>query len=176
LSDKRRRVVAALGTNLAFQDLSGAALLACALGDVENAGLTILAASNAWESASWPNNDQPMFVNAVAVLDAGARTPQATHAVLLGIELKFGRTRGERWAPRTLDLDIVDFDGAIRDEGAAGGLILPHPRAHERAFVLAPLAEAAPDWRHPVLGRTAAELLAGLPPGQTLRRLGALTG
>jgi 2-amino-4-hydroxy-6-hydroxymethyldihydropteridine diphosphokinase len=75
------------------------------------------------------------------------------------IERSFGRERGRRNAPRTLDLDILDYGGRV--EG--GPPSLPHPRIESRAFVLVPLAETASGWRHPVSRRTAAELLAGLP-------------
>jgi len=90
----------------------------------------------------------------------------------MAIEARAGRPsavdgRRSPNAARTLDLDIIDFDGVVR---AAPDPILPHPRAHLRAFVLAPLAAVAPAWVHPVLGRTAGALLADLPP-QQIRRL-----
>ena len=73
-----------------------------------------------------------------------------------------------RDAPRTLDLDLLDYDGV---QCSSPDLVLPHPRLHERRFVLMPLQEIAPQWRHPRLGLTVAELLARLPPGQAIRRL-----
>ena len=83
-----------------------------------------------------------------------------------------GRLRGERWSARTIDLDLLAYGDCVRgwsgDTGEPETLILPHPRLHERAFVLRPLAELAPDWRHPVLGRSARELLDALPPGQRI--------
>jgi 2-amino-4-hydroxy-6-hydroxymethyldihydropteridine diphosphokinase len=82
---------------------------------------------------------------------------QCLHA----IEASFGRKREERNAPRTLDLDLIDFDGRIRDDAP----ILPHPRVAERGFVLVPLADIAPDWRHPVSGLSIRDLIDRLPAG-----------
>ena len=83
-------------------------------------------------------------------------------AGLQGIEKTLGRKRdGPRWGPRTIDLDLIAYDDLQMDEP---NLTLPHPRAHERRFVLEPLAEIAPDWRHPRLERTAHELLESLNP------------
>jgi 2-amino-4-hydroxy-6-hydroxymethyldihydropteridine diphosphokinase len=83
-------------------------------------------------------------------------------ARLHAIEASFGRARRVRNEARPLDLDLIDYDGTVRD-GTDGGPVLPHPRAHERAFVLLPLADLAPGWRHPVSGARAAALLAALP-------------
>lgn len=158
------RAIVALGSNLPHGDLAGPALIVAAIAALEGPGLVIEARSSLWTGPAWPPSEQPDFVNAVIALGPGGRSPQALLTLLFEVETRFGRNRpGEsRWAARTLDLDLIDFDGAVVDEP---GLILPHPRAHERAFVLAPLAEVAPDWRHPVLAKTASELLAALPAG-----------
>lgn len=161
----------ALGTNLAFGGAAGPALLARAVIAMRSAGLRPRALSGVWETAAWPpDSGQPDYHNAVVELGAGARSPQLLYETLTAIELEFGRSRRTRWAPRTLDLDIVAIEGCC---GRYGDIELPHPRMHERAFVLAPLAEIAPAWRHPELGVGAAELLAGLPASR-YRRIGSL--
>jgi 2-amino-4-hydroxy-6-hydroxymethyldihydropteridine diphosphokinase len=134
--------------------------------------LRLRAISGVWETEAWPKGaNQSDYYNAVAELDGAGLTPQPLYEALSQIERNFGRARRVKWAPRTLDLDIIAMDGCV---GTFGEIGLPHPRMHERAFVLAPLAELAPDWRHPELGKTAGELLAALPAGYRYRRLGSL--
>ncbi len=150
-----------LGSNLAFRALAGPDLLhaaLAALGQVE--GLAIVSRSGCWTSPAWPpGSDQPPYFNAVAELDCPHLDPQGLYAILTRIEAAFGRVRAERWGPRTLDLDIVDFQGLA---GRFGDLILPHPHAHARAFVLKPLAEIAPDWRLPPGGAPIGDLVTRL--------------
>ncbi len=147
-----------LGTNLAFGGVEGPELLVQAVAALRNAGLEVRALSGIWKSPAWPpGSGQPDFHNAVAELDAGQATPQQLYASLRAVETSFGRVRRERWGPRTLDLDILDMGGCV---GSFRGVELPHPRLHERAFVLAPLAEIAPAWRHPVSGEGIDALLA----------------
>lgn len=95
------------------------------------------------------------FANAVARIES-RETPEALLARLKTIERAFGRRRGQRWGARVIDLDIVLWSGGCR---TGRGLIVPHPRYRERRFVLAPLAEIAPDWRDPVTGHTTLPLL-----------------
>lgn len=109
-------------------------------------------------------------MNAVAQVRTGL-SPDATLAALLRVEDRFGRIRGERNAPRWVDLDLLDYNSIIKSNEESGLAILPHPRLPVRAFVLLPLADLAPEWRHPVSGATIAALLAALPPGQQVVRV-----
>ena len=167
------RAYIGLGANLPFNGVEGPALLAQALSALQAAGFTPLAVSNVWQTVAWPPSDQPDYYNAVAAIETGGASPQALWQTLRGIELRFGRERRERWAARTLDLDIIAMDGL---QGRFGEITIPHPRMGERAFVLAPLGEVAPHWRHPVSGETAAEMLKTAPAEQRYRRLGPLAG
>lgn len=113
---------------------------------------------------------QEDYLNAVLRLrpHPAFAAPRALLDGLLELETAYGRERRERWAARTLDLDLLAMGDLVRDEH---GLVLPHPRMMERAFVLAPLLDVAPDWRHPVTGRSARDALAALP-GDGVRAAG----
>jgi 2-amino-4-hydroxy-6-hydroxymethyldihydropteridine diphosphokinase len=124
-------------------------------------GLRVEAVSRWYRSAPVPRSDQPDYANGVVRL-SGMADPADLLARLHVIEQAAGRVRGAPNAARTLDLDIIDMDGLVR---GAPDPRLPHPRAHERAFVLLPLQDVAPDWIEPRLGRTVADLLAVLQEG-----------
>ena len=130
--------------------------------ETEGAG-RVVARSRWYRTAPVPVSGQPWFVNGVVVLETGL-DPGGLLARLHGIEAAFGRTRTRRNEARVLDLDLVDYDGQVRE--GADGPVLPHPRMQERAFVLHPLRDVAPAWRHPVLGLDVDALISRLPPGQ----------
>jgi 2-amino-4-hydroxy-6-hydroxymethyldihydropteridine diphosphokinase len=145
-------IVVALGANLKGQYPSIQALLEAALEAFGPEGLRVVRRSSWWRSAAWPT--EPAYLNGVAVVET-ALNPAGTLAALRRIEAAFGRERSLPNAPRTLDLDLVAYGRRIAKDAE---LELPHPRAADRRFVMGPLAEVAPGWRHPASGRTAIEL------------------
>ena len=157
-------ILIALGANLPSPAGAPAETLKHALILLEQGSITIERQSGFYRTAAWPNPADPPFVNAVASIKT-ALSPVELLAELHNIEAHFDRRRSEPNAPRTLDLDIIDFEGRVQ----SGPPELPHPRMHLRSFVLHPMAEIAPDWRHPVSGKSIAELIAALPPSDIAR-------
>ncbi len=173
-------IVIAIGANLPGP--AGTPLQNCeaALAALVARGVRIKARSRWYRSPPWaPDRSssdhksgdapQPWYVNGVAIIET-MLDPPALLALLHQIEAQFGRTRDPtlRYAPRPLDLDLIDYDGKVR----AAAPTLPHPRVQERAFVLRPLAEIAPDWRHPESGRSVKDLVQALPPEAVAEPLG----
>ncbi len=158
-----------LGANLPSVAGAPQATLEAALAKLAAAGVRILRRSRWYSSPAWPNPAEPEFVNAAVE----AETPLDARALLRllhAIEAALGRERGAPNAARTIDLDLLDYRGAV--EAGPEGPVLPHPRLHQRAFVLLPLAEIAPEWRHPVSRRRIAELIAALGPEAVAKPLG----
>jgi 2-amino-4-hydroxy-6-hydroxymethyldihydropteridine diphosphokinase len=154
-------ILIAIGANLPGTD-GATALETCRAATPALAalsGLRLIGVSRWFETEPVPRSEQPKYVNGMARLEHDpdvALSPEALLASLQAIEARFGRRRGAVNAARTLDLDLIDMDGVMRD---APDPILPHPRAHLRAFVLLPLLDVAPFWVHPVNSRTARALL-----------------
>jgi 2-amino-4-hydroxy-6-hydroxymethyldihydropteridine diphosphokinase len=161
-------ILIGIGSNLAHPPAATPRETAdAALAALPGLGLRVVARSRWYLSAPVPPSGQPWFVNGVAAA-ASELAPGALLDWLLELEREFGRIRSVANAARTLDLDLLDYDSHLCETSA---LTLPHPRLHQRRFVLEPLREIAPEWRHPRLGLTAAELLDRLPPGQQVAAL-----
>lgn len=154
-------ILIALGSNLPSHAGSSRKTLHAALDELAQNGVVPLQVSNFYATPAWPDPNDPTYVNAVAQVET-TLAPDALMARLHAIERKFGRERGARNAPRTLDLDLLDYDGRI--EG--GPPVLPHPRIEQRAFVLVLLADVAPSWKHPVSGRNVRALIDALPENE----------
>ena len=159
--DLDEAVIVALGCNDkgAWRDCREA--LEAALARFRSEGIDVVMRSSWWRSDAWPDASDPPFLNGVVIVRT-AHEPHALMAALGRMEEAFGRRRGAANAPRTLDLDLIAYG---RLSGDLDGLILPHPRAAERRFVMGPLAEIAPEWEHPAGGR-AAHLADAAPVGQ----------
>ncbi len=149
------RSAIALGSNLG----DSLAILQGAIAALErHPDVTVLRSSSIYQTAP-VGPPQPDYFNACALL-ASSLAPESLLQLLLAIEGQFGRVRRERWGARRLDLDLL----LVEDQQLqTPSLELPHPRMWERAFVMVPLAEIAPDWRHPQSGQTIAEICATLP-------------
>lgn len=149
-------ILIAAGSNLPFCGVDSQQIVLhsiLAIGRVAD----VIARSQLYASPAWPDPADPPFVNAVVQVRTDI-APAALLAALHGVEAAFGRHRGQRNAPRTLDLDLIAYGDRQSEDPA-----LPHPRLADRAFVLAPICDFAPAWRPPGETRSAAELLARLP-------------
>ncbi len=169
----------ALGGNVTSPLGSPETTLRAALTRLNTDSVQVAEISRFFRTPAFPAGSGPDFINAVAELRTDLTAP-ALLAHLHSVEAEMGRDRSTRWAARTIDLDLIAYGAEIYPDKATfdawrllpladqqarapDGLVLPHPRLQDRTFVLGPLCDVAPDWVHPVLGTTAAELFAALP-------------
>lgn len=169
----------ALGGNAASDAGPPDATIRAAIEGLDAGGLSVARVSGLYDTPCFPVGAGPDFVNA-AVAVRTTMAPRQVLETLHDIEARFGRIRVRRWGVRTLDLDLIAMGDTVLPDAetqaawrglppdeqarrAPDRLILPHPRLQDRAFVLVPLADVAPDWRHPALGLTVREMLARLP-------------
>lgn len=155
-------ILIALGANLPSRFGSPYQTLQAAKRSIENQDIRIISESRTWITAPVPVSDQPWYHNEVIAVNT-ALSPYALLEVLQGIENDFGRVRTVRNAPRLLDLDLVAYGDTILDKPE---LIVPHPRMHQRAFVLRPLSDITPVWHHPLTGQSLADMLMRIPADQ----------
>ena len=162
-------ILVGLGANLVSPDFpTPRDTLLAALARLEAAGAGMQLLSRWYCTAPVPRSDQPWYVNAVAAIDSALGPPELL-ALLLATERALGRRRGPRNAPRIIDLDLIAYHDVVNGDGPPP--LLPHPRMARRAFVLRPLADVAPGWRHPVLDVSVEALCARLPADQAIELL-----
>ena len=158
----RKRVYLSLGSNVGNREAN----LRTAIERLQDIG-TVTALSAFYETEPVEFTAQPWFLNCAVLLET-EKMPRQLLKALLDVERELGRRRTQNKGPRTLDIDILLFAGSVVE---VKGLTIPHPALHQRRFVLEPLAEIAPDVRHPVFKKTIQELLDELPAGQVVRRV-----
>jgi 2-amino-4-hydroxy-6-hydroxymethyldihydropteridine diphosphokinase len=161
-------VVLGLGSNLPSKWGTSQETIERAIAELQHRGVTIDKVASIIETEPIGPPGQPRYSNTVALAHVSI-SPFALLKLLKRLEVEGGREHGDRWGPRTIDIDIISYDDLVMGWDKAHNhlepsiLVLPHPEMHNRRFVLEPLVEMAPGWRHPVLGKTARELLEALP-------------
>lgn len=159
-------IIVALGANLPSRFGEADITLQIAVTRMEEEGLNVINGSSVWKTAPVPISDQPWYKNAVVAIETDLE-PHDLLKLLNKIEDDFGRVRTVRNAPRLLDLDIIAYNNVIM---ADDNLTLPHPRMHERAFVLKPMEEITTEWQHPVSTKSMGQLVQEIPADQEIEK------
>jgi 2-amino-4-hydroxy-6-hydroxymethyldihydropteridine diphosphokinase len=179
---KDSRILLALGANEPSSAGSPKATVEAAISALAKGPMQLLSVSRFYTTPAFPPGTGPDFVNAAVVVSC-TLSPSALLTLLHQIEANFGRKRTKRWQSRTLDIDLLAYENQVVPDDATvrhwiglelseqkvatpDQLILPHPRLQDRGFVLIPLCDIAPDWRHPILGTSVAEMAAALPEAE----------
>ena len=182
MQNKPKTALIALGANLTSPGESIEESIARAILELPTDEESIFSRSDMFRTPCFPPGAGPDFVNAAVSLHT-RRSPQQLLKHLHAIEEGFGRVRAKRWGERTLDLDLIAIEDVVlpdektfqswlnlpqekQSQMAPGELILPHPRMQDRGFVLAPLVQVAPNWCHPVIGKTVNQLYNDLPDAE----------
>ncbi len=176
------RAWVAFGANLPSETGEPVETLFAAVQDLRDMGVAVRGASRVFETPCFPAGAGPSYINFAIEVET-ALTPEALLSLLHEIEARHGRVRKTRWAGRSIDLDLMAMEGKVRPDvttvqrwidlpmsaqttQAPETLILPHPRIQDRAFMLIPFADLAPDWVHPLSGKTVAEMIDALPDAE----------
>ena len=158
-------IIISAGSNLPFCGIDSQQLVSASFSAIAHLCSEVIV-SPLYKTPAWPDPADPGFINGVALVQTPL-SPSSLLAALHGVETAFGRVRGRKNAPRTLDLDLIAYGDVVRPTGP--GPVLPHPRLETREFVLAPMVDVAPDWHHPVTKQSIASLLEGIEKRQAVR-------
>ena len=179
MKPNNRQFLIALGSNISLGRVQPLEIIKMAITELRETHINLVSLSRFYETPAYPEGSGPNFINSVVKVEANY-SPHGILKKLHEIEEKFKRQRNSRWSARTLDLDLIAMNGQVRPSNEVfqywfdlslseqtakipSELILPHPRIQDRVFVLSPLLDIEPNWIHPILNKSAAQLYEELP-------------